>query len=183
MRHQRRSKRFNRTSSHLKAMLRNMTASLFQHERIVTTPQKAKECRRFAEKLITIAKKGGDANRRRALSILADRVAVETLFVTVAPRFAERQGGYTRILHLANVRLGDAAKQCIFELGSRPRSSTRAPRRPRRPLASPRLSRRRPPQAKHPPSPRQSAPRRPPSPPPPKNKPRARFTDRPGPWG
>lgn len=116
MRHQRRSKRFGRNSSHLTAMLRNMTASLFRHERIVTTPQKAKECRRFAEKLVTIAKKGGQANFRRALAILRDKEMTFKLFQEIAGRFATRQGGYTRILHLADRRVGDAARLCIFEL-------------------------------------------------------------------
>jgi large subunit ribosomal protein L17 len=116
MRHQRRSKRFGRNASHLKAMLRNMAASLFRHERIVTTPQKAKECRRFAERLVTIAKKGGQANFRRALALLGDREMVYKLFQEVAQRFATRQGGYTRILHLADRRVGDSARLCIFEL-------------------------------------------------------------------
>jgi large subunit ribosomal protein L17 len=97
-------------------MLRNMTASLFRHERIVTTPQKAKECRRFAEKLVTIAKKGGPANFRRAVAILCDKEMVYKLFQEIAGRFSTRQGGYTRILHLADRRVGDAARLCIFEL-------------------------------------------------------------------
>jgi large subunit ribosomal protein L17 len=116
MRHNRRSRRFDRTSSHLKAMMRNMTASLIMHERIVTTPQKAKECRRFAERLVTIAKKGGPTNFRRALAILVDKNAVRRLFKEIAPRYARRAGGYTRILHLSDTRLGDNARQCIFEL-------------------------------------------------------------------
>ena len=116
MRHQRRSKRLGRTSSHLRAMLRNMAASLFRHERVVTTPQKAKECRRFAERLVTIAKKGGQANFRRALALLGDREMVHKLFKEIAGRFATRQGGYTRILRLADRRVGDAAQLCIFEL-------------------------------------------------------------------
>ncbi len=115
MRHQRRSRRFDRTASHLKAMMRNMTSSLIEHERIVTTPQKAKECRRFAERLVTMARKGGLANYRRALALLDNETAVNKLFTEIAPRFADRPGGYTRILHLADVRLGDAARQCIFE--------------------------------------------------------------------
>ena len=96
-------------------MMRNMTASLIRHDRIVTTPQKAKEVRRFAERLVTIAKKGGPANFQRALAILVDKDAVRKLFKEVAPRYTNRQGGYTRILHLSNVRLGDNARQCIFE--------------------------------------------------------------------
>lgn len=115
MRHQRRSRRFDRTASHLKAMMRNMTASLIRHDRIVTTPQKAKVVRCFAERLVTIAKKGGPCNFQRALAILVDKDAVRKLFKEIAPRYTNRQGGYTRILHLAEVRLGDNARQCIFE--------------------------------------------------------------------
>jgi len=97
-------------------MMRNMASSLFRHERIVTTPQKAKQCRRFAERLVTLAKKGGLANFRRALALLNDKEMVRKLFSDIAPRFASRQGGYTRILHLADLRVGDSARQCIFEL-------------------------------------------------------------------
>ncbi len=116
MRHRRQSNHLGRTSTHFKAMMRNMAASLFRHERIVTTPQKAKQCRRFAERLVTLAKKGGLANFRRALALLNDKEMVFKLFNELGPRFANRQGGYTRILHLAEVRVGDAASQCIFEL-------------------------------------------------------------------
>ena len=97
-------------------MIRNMTSSLFRHERIVTTPQKAKQCRRFAERLVTLAKNGGLANFRRALALLNDKETVHKLFKEIAPRYAARQGGYTRILHLADLRVGDSARQCIFEL-------------------------------------------------------------------
>lgn len=97
-------------------MMRNMASSLFRHERIVTTPQKAKECRRFAERLITIAKRGGLANFRRVLSLLNDKEMARKVFKELAPRYSARQGGYTRILHLADLRVGDRARQCIFEL-------------------------------------------------------------------
>jgi len=108
-------------------MLRNIACGLLRTDfasddaapapgRIVTTPQKAKACRRLVEKLITMAKKGGLANFRRALALLGDKEMVHKLFNDIAPRYAEREGGYTRILHLSDVRLGDAAPQCIFEL-------------------------------------------------------------------
>lgn len=108
-------------------MLRNMASSLLRTDfdpedpvpgpgRIVTTPRKAKVCRRLVEKLITLAKKGGVANFRRALSLLGDKEMVRKLFNDIAPRYTNREGGYTRILRLAEVRLGDAAEQCIFEL-------------------------------------------------------------------
>ncbi len=116
MRHHRDTKRFSRNSSHLRAMMRNMASSLFRHERIVTTPQKAKECRKFAERLITLAKKGGLANFRRTLALLDDKEMAQKLFKELGPRYASRQGGYTRILHLADLRVGDRARQCIFEL-------------------------------------------------------------------
>lgn len=137
MRHQKRSRRFDRTSSHLKAMMRNMASDLFRHERIVTTPQKAKECRRFAERLVTLAKKGGLANFRRALALLDDKEMVRKLFTEIGPRYAGRQGGYTRILHLADVRLGDNARQCIFELvEDEVPTRTRRPK-PKAPKAAP----------------------------------------------
>lgn len=126
MRHRSRTKHFNRTPSHRRAMLRNMAASLLKTDggsdnpdnpgRIITTPQKAKACRRLVEKVITLGKKGGLANFRRALALLGDKEMVHKVFAEIAPRYASRQGGYTRILHLAEVRLGDAASQCIFEL-------------------------------------------------------------------
>jgi len=97
-------------------MMRNMASSLFRHERIVTTPPKAKECRRFAERLITLAKKGGLSNFRRALAHLGDKEMTFKLFNELGPRYKSRQGGYTRILLLAETRVGDAAPQCIFEL-------------------------------------------------------------------
>jgi large subunit ribosomal protein L17 len=127
MRHRSGTKRFNRTPSHRRAMLRNMASSLLKTDfdaedavpgpgRIVTTPQKAKVCRRFVEKLITLGKKGGVANLRRAISLLGDKEMARKIFNDIAPRYTNREGGYTRILHLAEVRLGDAAPQCIFEL-------------------------------------------------------------------
>ncbi len=116
MRHLKRGRHLNRTPEHKKAMLRNMVCSLFEHGRIVTTPAKAKEARPFAEKMITLAKKGTLHHRRIALSKLDNKSIVASLFNEIGPRYAERAGGYTRILHLSKTRIGDGAPQVIFEL-------------------------------------------------------------------
>jgi len=99
-------------------MLRNMATSLFLHGRIITTPAKAKEARPFAERLITIAKRGAGslAARRRAIQLLHDPKVVASLFTELAPRYKERAGGYTRILHLENRRVGDGSPLALFEL-------------------------------------------------------------------
>jgi large subunit ribosomal protein L17 len=99
-------------------MYRNMVAALFTHGRIITTPAKAKEARPFAEKLITLAKKGADnlAARRRAIRLLHDAALVRSLFEDLGVRYKDRQGGYTRILHLAKTRIGDGARQVQCEL-------------------------------------------------------------------
>ena len=116
MRHLKRGRHLNRKPDHRKAMLRNMVCSLFENGRIITTPAKAKEARPFAEKMITLAKKGTLHHRRIALSKLANKSIVNSLFSEIAPRYSERSGGYTRILHLARHRIGDGAPQVIFEL-------------------------------------------------------------------
>ena len=116
MRHQNRGRKLGRTSSHRTAMYRNMATSLFIHGKIVTTPAKAKECRPFAEKLITLAKDGSLAARRRALAQLHDPRVVRSLFDELGPRYKERPGGYTRILHMAKRRVCDGAPQVLFEL-------------------------------------------------------------------
>ena len=117
MRHLKRGRRLGRNSSHRKAMWRNMTVSLFLSEagRIVTTEPKAKELRRYAERLITLAKRGGEANKRRAFSRLRSKECVEKLFEDIAPQFADRPGGYTRIIKW-DKRLGDKAQRVVFEL-------------------------------------------------------------------
>jgi large subunit ribosomal protein L17 len=126
MRHQRAVKHLNRTSSHRKAMSRNMVASLFEHGRIETTKEKAKFVRGFAERLITLAKKGDLHARRRAISLLQDRkICVEgkqvdtvigKLFKEIGPRFTDRQGGYTRIIKLPYRRIGDNGQIAVLEL-------------------------------------------------------------------
>jgi large subunit ribosomal protein L17 len=119
MRHLKSGKKLNRTSSHRKAMFSNMTASLIEHEVIKTTLPKAKELRRVAEPLITLAKKDSVANRRLAFSRLRNDSAVGKLFAELGPRYQERPGGYMRILK-SGFRAGDAAPMAIVELVDRP---------------------------------------------------------------
>lgn len=118
MRHRKTGRQLNRNSSHRKAMFSNMINSLFRHEVIQTTLPKAKELRRFAEPLITLAKNPTVANRRLAFSRLRDREMVVKLFDDLGPRFKERPGGYTRILH-NGFRAGDRAPLAIVELVER----------------------------------------------------------------
>lgn len=115
MRHKIAGRKLGRTSSHRKAMFRNMVTSLFEHERIVTTTEKAKELRPIAEKMITLAKKGDLHARRQALSYIRSKDIVEKLFTDIKDSFADRKGGYTRILK-TGVRKGDAASMAIIEL-------------------------------------------------------------------
>jgi large subunit ribosomal protein L17 len=115
MRHRKAGKRLGRTSSHRVAMFRNMVTSLFEHERIITTTDKAKEVRPIAEKLITLAKRGDTHARRQALGYVRSKAIVEKLFTVIKDKFANRNGGYTRILQ-TGVRRGDAAAMAIFEL-------------------------------------------------------------------
>ena len=119
MRHQKSGRKLNRTSSHREAMFKNMASSLFKHELIRTTLPKAKELRRVAEPLITMAKTDGVANRRLAFSRLRDKVAVGKLFVELGPRYKERPGGYLRILK-CGFRDGDNAPMAYVELVGRP---------------------------------------------------------------
>ena len=119
MRHMNSGRRLNRNSSHRKAMFRNMTTSLFRHEVIRTTLAKAKELRRTAEPLITLAKMDSVAKRRRAYSRLRDRDIVGKLFNELAPRYESRPGGYLRILK-CGFRPGDSAPMAIVELVDRP---------------------------------------------------------------
>jgi len=119
MRHQKSGRKFSRTSAHREAMFRNMAASLIKHELIRTTLPKAKELRRVAEPLITLAKVDGVANRRLAFARLRDKEAVGTLFTTLGPRYATRPGGYLRILK-CGFRAGDNAPMAYVELVDRP---------------------------------------------------------------
>ncbi len=119
MRHMKSGRKLNRTSSHREAMFRNMASSLFKHELIRTTLPKAKELRRVAEPLITLAKTDGVANRRLAFSRLRDKEAVGKLFVELGPRYRERPGGYLRVLK-CGFRPGDNAPMAYVELVDRP---------------------------------------------------------------
>ncbi|EAZ99452.1 50S ribosomal protein L17 [Marinobacter sp. ELB17] len=119
MRHRKSGRKFNRTSAHRKAMFRNMSASLVEHELIKTTLPKAKELRRVAEPLITLAKIDSVANRRLAFSRLRDDAAVAKLFTQLGPRYNERPGGYLRILKCGS-RAGDNAPMAYVELIGRP---------------------------------------------------------------
>ena len=103
---------------HRKAMFANMSASLIEHEQIVTTLPKAKELRPFVEKLVTMAKKGGLADRRNAMAKIRDEAATKKLFDVLGPRYAERNGGYTRVLK-AGFRYGDSAPMAVIELVDR----------------------------------------------------------------
>ena len=122
MRHQKSGRKLNRTSSHREAMFRNMASSLVKHELIRTTLPKAKELRRVAEPLITLAKVDGVANRRLAFSRMRDKDAVGKLFVEIGPRYRERPGGYLRILK-CGFRPGDNAPMAYVELVGRPQSA------------------------------------------------------------
>ena len=115
MRHRVATFKVGRSSAHRRAMLANMVSSLFLSGKIETTLVKAKEARRFAEKLITIGKKGDLHRRRLAVSKLRDKTAVKRLFDEIAPGYEGRNGGYTRILKLGK-RRGDAAEMCILQL-------------------------------------------------------------------
>lgn len=119
MRHMKSGRKFSRTSAHREAMFKNMAASLFKHELIKTTLPKAKELRRVAEPLITLAKVDSVANRRLAFARLRDQEAVGNLFTILGPRYASRPGGYLRLLK-CGFRAGDNAPMAYVELVDRP---------------------------------------------------------------
>jgi large subunit ribosomal protein L17 len=123
MRHRNSGRQLNRNSSHRKAMFTNMAASMFDHEVIRTTLPKAKELRRVAEPLITLAKEDSVANRRLAFSRLRDKAAVGKLFADLGPRYKERPGGYLRILK-CGFRTGDKAPMAYVELVDRPEAES-----------------------------------------------------------
>lgn len=118
MRHRLKGRHLNRTTDHRIAMFRNMSSSLFEHELIRTTHAKAKEVRRYAERLITIAKVDTVANRRLVFSRLRNKDMVEKLFATLGPRYATRPGGYMRILK-CGYRVNDSAPLAMIELVDR----------------------------------------------------------------
>jgi large subunit ribosomal protein L17 len=118
MRHKIAGRKLQRKTGHRKALFRNMSAALIKHEQILTTAAKAKELRPYIEKLITLAKRGGLSNRRIALSRLQDETQLKKLFDVLAERFADREGGYTRVIK-AGYRGSDAAQMAIIEFVDR----------------------------------------------------------------
>jgi large subunit ribosomal protein L17 len=115
MRHLRAGRKLGRNATHRIALMRNLSRALIEHERIITTLEKAKECRRFIEKLVTIARKGTLHARRLVLARLRDKDATTKLFKEIAPRFKERPGGYTRVIKRHERRLGDGGRTAFIE--------------------------------------------------------------------
>ena len=118
MKHNIKNKKLNKTSSHRKAMFMNMSNALIKHEQITTTLSKAKELRRFVEKIISLGKKGDLVSRRKTISILQDSKMSKKVFDVLADRYKNRSGGYTRIIKLGN-RFGDNAPTAVIELVDR----------------------------------------------------------------
>ena len=118
MRHRVAGRKLQRTTAHRNALFRNMAAALIKHEQITTTTAKAKELRPYVEKLVTLAKKGGLSNRRLAHARLMDDTQLVKLFDTIAPRYATRNGGYTRVVK-AGIRMSDASPMAIIEFVDR----------------------------------------------------------------
>lgn len=131
MRHLNQGRKLNRTSPHRKALFKNLVLSLVRYERIRTTDAKAKELRRFADRMVTLGKNGSLAARRRAFAFMQSHDAVKKLFDEIAPRFKERNGGYTRVVKFGP-RRGDAAMMSIIEwTGAEERTKAKKPRRRR----------------------------------------------------
>jgi len=140
MRHLNLGRKLNRTSAHRKALFKNMALSLLRHERIKTTDPKAKELRRIADRLVTLGKKGDLAARRRAFSFLQSHDAVKRLFDEIAPRFKERNGGYTRVIKFGH-RRGDAAMLAIIEFtGGEEQAKSKKPKKRERKQEAPALA-------------------------------------------
>lgn len=123
MRHLNQGRKLNRTSAHRKALFRNLVLALVKHDRIKTTDAKAKELRRYAERMVTLGKRGDLAARRLAFSFMQSRDAVKRLFDEIAPRFRERNGGYTRVVKFG-FRRGDAAPLSIIEFSDHSEQTT-----------------------------------------------------------
>lgn len=119
MRHRVAGNNLGRTTAHRNALMRNMAVSLVLHERVVTTPAKAKVVKPFVEKLVTLAKEGTMIRRRRVFAQLRDKAATTKIFDVIGPRFASRPGGYCRILRLSKNRLGDNGERAILEFVER----------------------------------------------------------------
>jgi large subunit ribosomal protein L17 len=118
MRHKISGRKLQRKTGHRKALFRNMAAALIKHEQILTTAAKAKELRPYVEKLVTLAKRGGLSNRRLAQARLLDETQLKKLFDVLAERYADRDGGYTRVIK-AGIRAGDAAPMAVIEFVDR----------------------------------------------------------------
>ena len=118
MKHNIKNKKLNKTSSHRKAMFMNMSNALIKHEQITTTLAKAKELRRFVEKIVTLGKKGDLLSRRKAISILQDQKMSKKVFDVLSDRYKNRSGGYTRIIKIGN-RFGDNAPTAVIEFVDR----------------------------------------------------------------
>jgi large subunit ribosomal protein L17 len=132
MRHRRDGRKLGRTAEHRKAMLANMVGSLFKHERIETTTPKAKEARRLAEKLITHARRGDLASRRHVARTIQDVAILQKLFAEIAPRYINRPGGYTRIIRIGTVRVGDGGSKSILELLKKDEEGRKKKKTPRK---------------------------------------------------
>jgi large subunit ribosomal protein L17 len=131
MRHLNQGRKLNRTSAHRKVLFRNLVLALVKHERIKTTDAKAKELRRYADRMVTLGKRGDLAARRLAFAFMQSRDAVKRLFDEIAPRFKERNGGYTRVVKFG-FRRGDAAQLSIVEFSDNSNQpATRKPRKKR----------------------------------------------------
>ncbi len=131
MRHLNQGRKLNHTSAHRKALFRNLVLALVKHERIKTTDAKAKELRRYADRMVTLGKRGDLAARRLAFAFMQSRDAVKRLFDEIAPRFKERNGGYTRVVKFG-FRRGDAAPLSIVEFSDySDQASARKPRKKR----------------------------------------------------
>ena len=127
MRHLNAGRKLNRTSAHRKALMKNLVLSLIQYGRLKTTDAKAKELRRYADRMVTLGKRGDLAARRLAFAFMQSRTAVKKLFDEIAPRFTDRAGGYTRVVKFG-VRRGDAAPLSIIEFtGTSEKAATRKP--------------------------------------------------------
>ena len=131
MRHLNRGRKLNRTSAHRKALFRNLVLALVKHERIKTTDAKAKELRRYADRMVTLGKRGDLAARRLAFWFMRSRDAVRRVFDEIAPRFKERNGGYTRVVKFG-FRRGDAAPLSIVEFSDHSEHATTTKTRKRR---------------------------------------------------
>ncbi|MBI2355218.1 MAG: 50S ribosomal protein L17 [Deltaproteobacteria bacterium] len=139
MRHNKAGRRLGRTTSHREAMFRNMVTSLLNHEKITTTDAKAKEIRSVAEKMITLGKRGDLHSMRLAAAYIREKSVVTKLFTTIAPRFKDRAGGYTRIIKLG-IRQGDTAPISLIELVEEEMQPKKAKQRPAKAAVAPRVA-------------------------------------------